>query len=255
MENFWVERVFELQKTATDFILITILASYGSTPRKESTKMIITHEKQYGTIGGGKLEWEISKKASQMLEEKTKQKIENYSLGASLGQCCGGKVSILMEGCFFASFSIVVFGAGHISQALVPMLQALDYSIVIIDSRKDFLEKIPANVKKIHSDYPFDEVKDFSSKDFFLIMTHQHQLDFAIAEQVIQKRDFAYLGIVGSEKKSLRFKKLFLNKKYPKKIVEKILCPIGIDLGKTKKPSEIAVSINAQLLQIILAKS
>lgn len=249
METSWLEKARNLEQSTTDFVLITILDAHGSTPRKEGTKMIICVNEQYGSIGGGKLEWEASKLAAQMLEKKQKQKIQTYHLSASLGQCCGGKVSLHLEGFFFEKNSVVIFGAGHIAQALVPILQLLNYKLIIVDNRENFLAKLSEKTQKIYCQYPQDEVENFSSDSCYLIMTHEHNLDFAIAEQILKKKKFYYLGIVGSQKKSLRFQKLFLQKGYTQKLVKQIHCPIGLDLGKIQKPSEIAISIAAQLIK------
>ena len=249
MESFWIKESHRLAENKTDFILITITDIYGSTPRTVGSKMLVSKEEQYGSIGGGKLEWEATKVAREMLKKKQQQKQHVYSLGASLGQCCGGKVSLLLEGFFFNNTKIALFGAGHIAKALTPFLQNLNYDITVVESRKNFLENFPFSVKKIFSSNPAEEVDCFLAQSYYLIMTHEHRLDQQIAEEVLKRKDFAYLGIVGSEKKSQRFKRIFSQKGYPDTLIKQIFCPIGLPLGKTKKPVEIAVSIIAQLVK------
>ncbi len=249
MENTWLTNAYFLKKNKIDFILITILEYHGSAPRKTGTKMIVCDKEQYGSIGGGKLEWEASKLALKMLETKQNQKLQTYHLSASLGQCCGGTVSLLLEGFFFQKIPVIIFGAGHLTQALIPILQTLAYQITVVDARENLLEKLPSNVQTIAAENPQDEVVDFNANVCYLIMTHDHSLDFAIAEQVLDKKNFLYLGIVGSQKKSLRFKKKLSQKKYHQDLINKIFCPIGLHLGDTNHPTEIAISIAAQLLQ------
>ena len=254
----WLAQAKKLQQQATDFILISILESYGSTPRKEGTKMIVCLELQFGSIGGGKLEWEASQLALQMLREKQKQKIQTYHLGASLGQCCGGKVLVLLEGFFFEKKLIAIFGAGHIAKALIPILitvlEPLEYEIILLDNRKNFLDQITQVIQKRFCDYPQDEIANLPANTYYLVMTQEHQLDLAIAEQILKKEKFSFLGIVGSHKKALRFQKLLIQKGYKKELVNNIHCPIGLDLGKTNQPSHIAISITAQLVKKILLK-
>lgn len=255
----WLQQAQKLQQQAADFILISILASHGSTPRKEGTKMIVCLEQQFGSIGGGKLEWEASQLALQMLKEKQKQKIKTYHLGASLGQCCGGKVLVLLEGFFFEKKLLAIFGAGHIAKALIPMLipvlQPLGYKIMLLDNRKKILEQITGELQKNFCDYPQDEIASMPANGYYLVMTHEHNLDLAIAEQVLKKNNFSFLGIVGSQKKALRFQKLLTQKGYKKELVNSIYCPIGLDLGKTNQPSHIAISIIAQLIKKILLEN
>jgi xanthine dehydrogenase accessory factor len=249
MEISWLEKAQRLSQNATDFILITILKTHGSAPRKEGAKMIVCEKEQHGSIGGGKLEWEVSKLAHKMLEEKQKQKTQDYHLGASLGQCCGGKVSVLLEGFFSEKKLVVVFGAGHIAKALVPILQMLNFRFIVVDTRKNTLAELPKDTPTICSEYPQDEVANFPKTSCYVVVTHEHNLDFAIAEEVLKQKEFYYLGIVGSQKKSLRFQKLFFKKGYAQEVVDKIHCPIGLKLGKTQKPPEIALCIAAQLLE------
>lgn len=79
--------------------LITILEVKGSTPRDTGTRMIVAPNGNfYGTIGGGRLEWEAIKKARSLLANEDNLCLRHvFPLGPQLAQCCGGSVSILIE--------------------------------------------------------------------------------------------------------------------------------------------------------------
>ena len=78
--------------------MVTILATEGSTPRGPGTRMIVTAGGQQGTIGGGRLEHEVSRQAHAVLTlPPGTWRIQDYPLGPLLGQCCGGQVRLLIE--------------------------------------------------------------------------------------------------------------------------------------------------------------
>lgn len=79
--------------------LITILDVKGSAPRDAGTRMLVAPNGHfYGTIGGGRLEWETIKKAQSLLENNHDQCMHHvFPLGPQLAQCCGGSVSVLFE--------------------------------------------------------------------------------------------------------------------------------------------------------------
>lgn len=78
--------------------LISILASEGSAPRGAGTRMLATKDGLYGTIGGGQLEFRAIEQAHVILSlEPGNWRIQDYPLGPLLGQCCGGRVRLMVE--------------------------------------------------------------------------------------------------------------------------------------------------------------
>ena len=130
---------------------MTVLGTSGSTPRASGTKMVISEDNIYATIGGGHLEFKAIEHARELLKQgQTCQAVENFQLGASLGQCCGGTVVVLFEVFVNEKMHLDIYGAGHVAQALIPILAQLPIRIRWIDSRADlFPPQIPDNVQKI----------------------------------------------------------------------------------------------------------
>jgi xanthine dehydrogenase accessory factor len=94
----WIERAIELIGEGESFTVITICAAEGSAPREAGAKMIVTRHKQWGTIGGGALEFEAAAHARALLSEEASTSLfEEFPLGPALGQCCGGRVLLLYE--------------------------------------------------------------------------------------------------------------------------------------------------------------
>jgi xanthine dehydrogenase accessory factor len=78
--------------------LVTILATEGSAPRGPGARMVVTEAGLSGTIGGGALEHQAMEQARAILGHKPGSwRIQDYPLGPLLGQCCGGRVRLLVE--------------------------------------------------------------------------------------------------------------------------------------------------------------
>lgn len=250
MDNNWLLKASSLYQEKQKFVIITIIDNYQSSPRNQGAKMIVTEQTQYGSIGGGNLEFQATKLAHEMLREKSSKLLKTYNLSASLGQCCGGKVTLLLENCSFYGTPVIIFGGGHVTTALLPILLKLPYQVTVVESRQDFFEKLPNSIGLFSSE-PADEVSSFVANSYYIVMTHSHSLDLLICEAILKREDFAYLGIIGSQKKAARFKNQLAKKKYSKSLLNSINCPIGLNLKNTKLPIEIAVAIAAQLLEKI----
>ena len=78
--------------------LVTILATEGSAPRGAGARMVVTPETLHGTIGGGTLEYRVTEQARAILAlPPGSWRVQDYPLGPLLGQCCGGRVRLLVE--------------------------------------------------------------------------------------------------------------------------------------------------------------
>ncbi|HEX6144501.1 MAG TPA: xanthine dehydrogenase accessory protein XdhC [Geminicoccaceae bacterium] len=77
--------------------LVTIAGARGSTPRELGTRMLVTPERFFGTIGGGRLEYDAIGEARRMLVEGGSHLLREVPLGPALGQCCGGHATVLIE--------------------------------------------------------------------------------------------------------------------------------------------------------------
>ncbi|MDM3872329.1 xanthine dehydrogenase accessory protein XdhC [Porticoccus sp. W117] len=255
-KQHWHNGVATLEQENSAYVLVTVLAVQGSTPRDNGTKMVISYGNEpetprtWGTIGGGHLEYKAMSIAAELLAAgKPEQRLEHFPLGAKLGQCCGGRASLLFE-CFpGAQYTVALFGAGHVGRALIRVLGELPYRIYWVDSRDaEFPDVIPQNVTKVISDNPVDEISDMPSQTRYLIMTHRHSLDFDLAEAVLKRNDTDYVGLIGSDTKWRRFQSRFSHKGYAPNSYQTIRCPIGNSQVPGKEPMEVAVSIAAQLI-------
>lgn len=248
----WAEAAAALSQRGEGYVLVTVLGVKGSAPRDSGTKMLVAADICIDTIGGGHLEYAAINRAREMLlSGENRQHLEEFPLGPKLGQCCGGRVTVLYE-CFATTATpVAVFGAGHVGRALIPLLAQLPLRIRWIDSRLDqFPDDIPAAVTRVTAPYPQDEVADLPSGSMVLVMTHQHPLDFAIAEAVLRRGDAAFLGVIGSQTKAQRFRMRLEHRGLHRDAVAAMHCPIGLAEVPGKRPMEVAVSIAAQIIPL-----
>ena len=246
----WYKIIQQLESKNEDYVLITVLGTAGSTPRDCGTKMVVSKGKNYGTIGGGHLEYKAIDGAKQLLKQSDScQKIEHFPLGAKLGQCCGGNATLMFESFINNNIDIMLFGAGHVGKALMSILSELPCKIHWVDSRaEEFPEKLPDNVTKIVSDSPSDEVSSLREDGFYVVMTHNHPLDFEITETILLRDDARYVGLIGSQTKWQRFKMRFKHKGYKSEFYSSIHCPIGLRDIPGKRPTEVAVAVAGEII-------
>lgn len=249
----WNQASLNLSQQGKAYVLITIIGVKGSTPRNSGTKMVVSQNDTFDTIGGGHLEFKAIKQAEKLLlENKDCQLIEHFQLGSQLGQCCGGNASILFE-CFAANtIHIAVFGAGHVGQVLIPMLAGLPCHVTWVDNRES---QFPinceqyTNVTKLVTDDPAGEVPVMASNTLYVVMTHNHQLDFDISLAALKREDFHYLGLIASDTKWRRFQQRYKHREIKPSIVKQMNCPIGLEQITGKLPMEVAISVAGQLIE------
>jgi len=251
-QHSWLEAATELEGRGETYALVTVLSTSGSTPRASGTKMVVSHDNIYATIGGGHLEFKVIEQSRALIKEgKSCQRIENFQLDASLGQCCGGSTAVMFEVFSCDSLQLDIHGAGHIAHALILILAQLPIRIRWIDSRADiFPEQLPSNVQKIVDEEPVQQVSCAAVNSAFLILTHNHQLDFELCQAIIKRADASWLGVIGSETKNKKFQHRLAHRGFSSEQIKQMICPIGLPQVTGKLPMEVAVSVAGQLIEL-----
>ncbi|MDX1266274.1 MAG: xanthine dehydrogenase accessory protein XdhC [Oceanisphaera sp.] len=246
----WIQVLAELERKGEPCVLVTVVEHKGSTPRDSGTKMLVTEQGCYATIGGGHLEYKALQLARNMLLQGEQQmKVERFNLGASLGQCCGGMATLMLEPVVRARHHLVLFGAGHVAKALVHILATLPFRITWIDEREaEFPAELPAGVTKLVSEDPVAEIDCQPADSFYLVMTHNHQLDLELCARILKRGDARYFGVIGSRTKRKRFDYKLKERGFNEAALARMICPIGLPEVTGKHPAEIAVSVAGQLI-------
>jgi xanthine dehydrogenase accessory factor len=252
----FVERLAELSQSGAPFVCVTMVQAVGSTPQDAGSKMLVTSGGLVtGTVGGGRVEAKSLEHAKQMLAQPANQTPPNelieWNLKRDVGMTCGGSVKLFFETYNHSDWRIVVFGAGHVASAVVECLAPLDCHVTCVDSRPEWLGRIPqrARLRKIESREPRQLVAELPSDAFVVCMTMGHATDRPILAEIFrQGRVFPFLGVIGSKaKRAVLIKELTADGIEPT-TAEQFHCPIGLELG-TNQPGEIAISVVAQLIQ------
>ncbi|CAB3638507.1 xanthine dehydrogenase accessory protein XdhC [Paraburkholderia rhynchosiae] len=150
-----------------------------------------------------------------------------------------------------APMHIVLFGAGHVGHALVELLGNLPCVVQWVDERDElFPDETPANVQIEATDTPDAIVDAVPPGAYFLVMTHNHALDFSLAERIMRRRDFTYFGMIGSKTKRVKFERRLLERGVELERLQQMTCPIGVAGIVDKAPAMIAVAVCAELLQV-----
>ncbi|MGK3141347.1 xanthine dehydrogenase accessory protein XdhC [Pantoea sp. C2G6] len=247
----WIAVLHQLREKRQSCVLVTVLSDQGSVPRDSGSKMIVTAGQSYLTIGGGHLEYQcIAQARAMLLNGVSAPHTESFSLGARLGQCCGGKTTLLFEPLLQAQPEIYLFGAGHVGQALVNLLSTLPCHINWIDSRPGQFSRVPEGVVTLQPEEPLDCVAQAAAGSYFIIMTHHHPLDFELCEAVLKRGDFRYAGVIGSQTKNQRFRYRLAGRGVESDQLARLRCPIGLPDVKGKLPAEIAVAIAAEIISV-----
>ena len=147
-----------------------------------------------------------------------------------------------------------LYGAGHVGQALGRMLMELPVRLTWIDSRAElFPASLAQGVRIRREPDSLATVSEAPVGAYFLVMTHSHPLDYALCHAILQRNDFAWLGLIGSASKAARFRSRLRRDGVAAGAIARLVCPIGIDGIESKWPAAIAVAVAAQVMQQISA--
>ncbi len=249
------EQLAALEREGAGFVLVLLAEALGSTPQDTGAKMLVTAAGlRAGTVGGGKVEAKAIALAQELLAAGgSAPRFVTWTLKGDVGMTCGGSVNLYFEphpaGGAGAAWPIWIFGAGHVVQALVPVLAPLECALSVVDPRREWLDRLPraANIKFIQADEPKDLVPSMPDHAFLLCLTKGHASDRPVLQRALAERDFPFVGVIGSDSKAKILRKEMIAGGLSAKRAKQFHCPVGLDFG-TNHPHEIALSIAAQLL-------
>jgi xanthine dehydrogenase accessory factor len=251
--------------------LIEVAEAKGSTPREKGAWMVVSPTAIFGTVGGGQLEFMAIDKAREMLAKGRRDDerfVLDVPLGPEIGQCCGGRVGLSIRKVDEAMRStlldeakaedakrphIYVFGGGHVGHALASAFALLPVQIIVVETRPDALEGMPEAVEKKLTPMPEEMVREAPAGAAFVVLTHDHALDFLIVAEALKREDAAYVGMIGSKTKKATFKSWFLkNAGGTEQEFSRLVSPIGGDQVKDKRPAVIAALASAEIMTALV---
>ena len=234
----------------------------GSSPRNSGTFMYVAARDLFGTIGGGQLEYMVIERAREMLTDGVLADHLDIPLGPEIGQCCGGRVNVSlarMSPSDRLSASkraqmteeeyphVYIMGAGHVGRALAEQMQFLPVHCVVVDTREDELKKCTASVETRLSVIPEFVIRNAPEGSAFVVLTHDHALDFLLASEALERADARYVGMIGSATKRAKFAN-WCRDMCDDLTTENLNCPIGASGSCDKRPSVIAAFVAAEVI-------
>ncbi len=253
---------------------VEVTAAKGSTPREKGAWMLVAAERIFGTIGGGQLEFMAIDEAQSLLRGASTSKAEpakalDIPLGPEIGQCCGGRVGLSIERVDQALRDallarvrseddalprVLVFGGGHVGRALAEALVLLPVLATVVETRAEAIAEFPQDVETRLTAVPEELVRSAPPGTAFVVLTHDHALDFLIVSEALKRGDAAYVGMIGSATKKATFRSWFLKTAGGSAAAfSRLVTPIGGDGVRDKRPAVIAALAAAEVMTALAA--
>jgi xanthine/CO dehydrogenase XdhC/CoxF family maturation factor len=145
---------------------------------------------------------------------------------------------------------LLIFGAGHVGQAVALIGALTGYHVTVVDDREEFAsrKRLPdARIDLLATDYAgaTEKVK-ISSSTAVVIVTRGHQYDELCLQSVIRS-NASYIGMIGSRRRVLSVFKKLASEGVPEESLQRVHAPIGLRIG-ARSPQEIAISILAEII-------
>ncbi|MFV2052375.1 xanthine dehydrogenase accessory protein XdhC [Aliiroseovarius sp. YM-037] len=240
----------------------------GSSPRDAGVEMFVTARECFGTIGGGQLEYMMIDEARMMLARGEDRAVKDVPLGPEIGQCCGGRVEVAIKRMGWSDREaaldlakrenatlphVYIFGAGHVGRALAGFLEQLPVRCVVVDPRAEELALCTAQVELRLSALPEAEITAAPPNSAFVVLTHDHALDFLLTSEALARADAAYVGMIGSATKRAKFRN-WCRDHCGRLTIDRLICPIGATESQDKRPAVIAAFVAAELMKVLTEK-
>ncbi|MBK0020329.1 xanthine dehydrogenase accessory protein XdhC [Brucella pseudogrignonensis] len=253
-----------------DSVLIEVTDVKGSAPRDAGAWMLVARDMIFRTIGGGQLEYMAIDHARKILAGGRDSPMD-VPLGPEIGQCCGGRVGLSfrrvnrglaedlvakVDAEIATRPHIYVFGAGHVGDALAYSLSLTPVRVILVDTREAELMAVDApGVETCLAAMPEQVVRSAPPGSAFIVLTHDHALDFLIVAEALQRDDALYIGMIGSKSKKATFKNWLKREIGSDDLFENLVCPVGGSVVKDKRPEVIAALAAAEVLTAVLVSS
>lgn len=264
MSGGWVAEAAALAAAGEPFAVVTVAEVTGHAPREAGAVMLVTADGQVGTVGGGNLEHTAVLAARDALTtRRAAPRLVTVRLDPRGGehgvQCCGGRVTLLVQPVLSHRPTIAVVGAGHVGWALVDVLRPLPVAVELVDSRADRLAVRPvavpgqvATVRLRHLPAPEAVVAGLPPGALLVVLTHDHAEDLAVLDVALRRHaergDLGFVGLIGSRTKWAHFHRRLLAAGHSEATLAAVTIPIGVPGVRAKDPAAVAIATAAQLL-------
>jgi xanthine dehydrogenase accessory factor len=146
---------------------------------------------------------------------------------------------------------LVIIGAVHIAQSIIPIAQAANYDVTVIDPRGAFATGARFPNVKLHEDWPQDVLPKIGldGRTGFMALTHDPKIDDPALELAL-KSDVFYIGALGSKKTQSSRRERLVTAGFDEAALARIHGPIGLNIGSVGA-AEIAISVMAEMTKCL----
>jgi xanthine dehydrogenase accessory factor len=252
------EEVVRLRREGIPAALATIVSTVGSTPGRESMRLLVLEDGTFlGTVGGGCLEAEVYETAREVIRDERPRTLKfrlNEFDAPDSGLLCGGEVTIFVEP--VTTPVLWIFGGGHVSKSLCQVAAIAGFRVTVVDDREAYAnrERFPGAERALVA--PFvDAVAEMPLRahTYVVIVTRGHKEDgevlAALARRAAAGDTPRFLGMIGSvAKRTVLFRHL-RGQGVPDDFLDRVRSPVGLCLG-ARNHEEIAVAIVGELIAV-----
>lgn len=252
MDHDLLIKAYQASQKGRSYAFATIIeATLKGTPRKSGAKMIVLEDGSlYGSIGGGRNEKAAKEECLKAIKSGKSNVVTYNYFGREGESVCGGQMKVFIEP-FEAIKHFVICGGGHIGLPLSVLGKMMNLKVTIVDNRKEFASKsrFPHVDQIVLGDYAESLKKiDITPNTYIMIVTQGNEHDFECLKTIL-KSDAAYIGVISSQPKRVKFFSRLKESGFDEKWFKRIDIPAGLDIG-AQLPEEIAVSIISRIISI-----
>jgi xanthine dehydrogenase accessory factor len=246
-------RMAELESEEVPFALVIVVKAQGSVPRHEGSKMLIFSDgSSEGTIGGGEMERLVIEEGQASLRDGRARYLHYNFSDPDRGDpgVCGGEIDVYVEP-VQPSHTLLVFGMGHVGQAVAHLGSWLGFRVIAADDRAEFAipSTAPTAERVLHCELA-DLIKEveINTQTYVVLATRGVPVDVEGLPFLLEK-EAGYIGVIGSKRRWETSVKELKEKGVSEELIAKVNSPIGLEI-EAESPEEIALSIMAEIVMI-----
>ncbi len=252
------EEIVRLRREAIPAALATIVETRGSTPGRETMRLLVLADGTFlGTVGGGCLEAEVYDAALEVIGSEQPRTLQFRLTETGMvdsGLLCGGEVTVFVEP--LTTPTLWIFGAGHVSRALCTVAGMAGFRVTIVDDRESYAstERFPDAADVLVAEFEAAALKmPVGPHSYAVIVTRGHKEDgtvlAALARRAAGGEEPRFLGMLGSSTKKKVLDKMLREGGVDPAFLERVRCPVGLHLGGNSH-EEIAVAVAGELISV-----